>query len=464
MKRSNLLKLVLALLAVLQIWSCNRNRHFTDNLENLVFETDSVIFDTVFTNKGSATQVFKVYNKGKDALQIERLFLAGGNGSFYRLNFDGNAGTVFQNLEILPGDSMYFFTEVLIDPNSVSMPFVVKDSIIFKNGDVQKDMKLLAWGQNAYVHNNEWIEESTTWKADMPHLLFGEVVVDSGATLTIPECTKIYGHNMSRLNVNTGGTLKVFGTDDCPVIFQGDRLEAAYDEEPGQWIGIRLLPGAISNEITHAIIKNGFRGIEIQNMNANGEPNLFIQNSTITTMNLVCILGYTASFVAVNCEFTNSCQYLAVGELGGNYNFTYCTFGNFQKNCARSTPSVYLSNANYVDKDKNEIPNNLTFNIMNCIVYGSQDEEISFNQSGSGNIDAFIGYTLLKTKFNNFKINNNLINANPRFVNPAQFNYSLDTLSPVQGKAMPLDNITTDYHGNTRDATNPDMGAFERQE
>lgn len=461
MKKTNLPVFTVILLSSL-IWSCQSDNNFNSDINNLAFETDSIIFDTVFTDVGSATEVFLIYNTSNENLLIEEIKLAGGENSAYKINFDGIANHQFKDIEILPGDSLYTFVEVFIDPNNIATPFVVKDSIVFSLNNKETDVKLVSWGQNAYFHFGDTITQNETWKADKPHVIYGEVIVGGGATLTIDECTEVYGHNLSRLNIARNSALVVNGSVDCPVIFKGDRKEARYEDEPGQWIGIRLLPGAAPSRISHAIIKNGFRGVEVDSMMPSREPNLLLENTTISTMNLVCLLGYTASIQAINCEFINSCEYLTVGELGGNYNFTYCTFGNYQKSCVRTTPSVYLSNANYVDIDENEFSNPLDFNFLNCIIYGSQEEELGFNQSGSGTITASIAHTLIRTKLLEFDINNNIINSNPLFINPNELNYQLDTLSPAIEKALPIGNLNTDYFLRLRDLGNPDLGAFER--
>lgn len=445
-------------------WSCGVNNRTTNDINNLTFETDSVIFDTVFTTVGSSTEVFVFYNLGEDELIVDDIFLAGGEFSPYTINIDGVSGHKFKELSILPGDSLFAFVEVLIDPNNVTTPFVVKDSIIFKSDNLQKDIKLISWGQNAYFHYGDTILTNTTWESDKPHVLFGEVIVGAGATLTINECAQIYGYSFSRLNIARNSALRVLGTVECPVVFQGHRKEERYLEEPGQWIGIRLLPGASQSLIQHAIIKNGFRGVQVDSMPVSREPNMILQNTTITNMNLVCLLGYTASIQAVNCEFINSCEFIMVGELGGNYNFTYCTFGNFQKGCVRSTPSVYLSNADYTDLNEIVFTNPLDYSIVNCIIYGSQEEELGFNFGGSGDITATVGHSLIRTKISDYDVNNNILNQDPQFVNPSNLNYQLDSLSPAISKAVPVSNVATDYFLKIRDASTPDIGAFEWQQ
>ena len=43
----------------------------------------------------------------------------------------------------------------------------------------------------------------------------------------------------------SGGTLKVNGTLNNEVTFQGDRLDSWYENIPGQWDRIRFIPGSM---------------------------------------------------------------------------------------------------------------------------------------------------------------------------------------------------------------------------
>ncbi|MGB0431400.1 MAG: hypothetical protein ACPGLV_13070, partial [Bacteroidia bacterium] len=60
--------IILLLPALAFTWSCQSDGNTITDLNNLEFETDSVIFDTVFTTVGSATEVFSIYNKSSDKL------------------------------------------------------------------------------------------------------------------------------------------------------------------------------------------------------------------------------------------------------------------------------------------------------------------------------------------------------------------------------------------------------------
>lgn len=447
------------------MFSCNPDDGYVQEIAQLEFFEDTVQFDTVFTSVGSATEVFLIYNRGDENLMLNTVELAGGKGSPYRLNFDGISGTQFDEIEILAGDSLYGFVEVTIDPSDESLPFVVKDSIVFTSGNGRMDLKLISWGQNAIFHSYDTIKQSETWSNNAPHVLYGNVRVAKGAVLTIEEGTQIFGHSSARLLIGRNSSLQVLGSLDFPVVFQGDRKEERFDEQPGQWFGIQFLPGAKDNYIRYAIIKNGHRGIEVDSMLPSKEQNLLVENTSIRSMSQVCFLGYTASVRFVNSEMIDACEFLFVGELGGNYEVIYSTLGNFQKSCVRTDPSVYLSNADYENPvTKETIVNDLSFNFINTIIYGGEEEELAINSSGSGILGGNFESSLVKSTNEDLVRLFGFLNEDPNFEQPGELNYQLDTLSPAIGKANPGFGWTTDFFGKARDPITPDIGAFERDE
>ena len=120
----------------------------------LSFSTDTVTFDTVFTSIGSVTKRFIVRNRNPNALIIENIFVGKGNESPYSITVSGYESNNVQNQQILGNDSLLVLVTVKIDPSDESLPFVVRDSVVFiTNGNVQ-DVKLQSWGQNANFFGN----------------------------------------------------------------------------------------------------------------------------------------------------------------------------------------------------------------------------------------------------------------------------------------------------------------------
>ena len=73
--------------------------------------------------------------------------------------------------------------------------------------------------------------------------------------------TQVHLHKNAILYIYKG-SLDVNGFLDNEVVFQGDRLEALYDDVPGQYYGI-YFNQAKASSIEYAIIKNGTSGIHM---------------------------------------------------------------------------------------------------------------------------------------------------------------------------------------------------------
>jgi hypothetical protein len=96
--------------------SCRKDDLISDHDAKLYFSTDTVYFDTVLSTLGSITRQFKIYNRHNQPIEISELFLGRRENSYYRLNVDGTQGKEFRDIRIEPGDSIYVFVAVTIDP------------------------------------------------------------------------------------------------------------------------------------------------------------------------------------------------------------------------------------------------------------------------------------------------------------------------------------------------------------
>src|SRR6187431_853755 len=121
--------LLFSVLMYLSFSSCTKEE-FEEGRPELEFSEDTIIFDTVFTSVGSSTELFLIYNRGNKDVKLSSIRLATGENSNYRLNVDGVAGKSFTDVEIGSDDSIFVFVEVTVDPNNLTTPLIVSDSII----------------------------------------------------------------------------------------------------------------------------------------------------------------------------------------------------------------------------------------------------------------------------------------------------------------------------------------------
>ena len=101
---------------------CRKQDILTHSNVTLSFSSDTILFDTLFTTIGSTTKYFKVYNSNNGKINISSIHLAQGTNSPFRINVNGDAGVLFENIEIEENDSIFIFVEVTIDPNNTNNP------------------------------------------------------------------------------------------------------------------------------------------------------------------------------------------------------------------------------------------------------------------------------------------------------------------------------------------------------
>ena len=486
----------------LLISSCKKDEFVTGPVE-LKFSADTVIFDTVFTTVGSATQVFQVYNNSDSKVKISSIRLAKGENSNFRLNVDGLPGKTFNDVEIGANDSLFIFVEVTVDPNNINKPKIITDSILFITNGFMQDIDLVAWGQDAYYHSAphnsqiapfffaDTVNQMINWPSDKPHVIYGYLMIDSSQTFTISEGTNVYFHPGSGIIVLNTGTLLVNGTQQKNVTFQGDRLGADFDDVPGQWDRIWLSnlnlhtniisPGTKNSSISYAVIKNGTIGLLVDTAfdNNSSTKTLHLDNTIVKNMSSNGVALRGSNVDAYNCVFANCGAQTTNIIIGGNYNFYHCTFANFWNNGQRQDPSVTLNN--YYVYNNIQLIRQLNVYFGNSIIYGVNDNELGFDSAANGNQFNFrFDHVLLKVK-SDFPTSDpsryiSIIKAtnsdifNPRFADVDNNNYKLDSLNSSAVDAGDI-NITLlnsilnfDILGTSRPQRNgPDLGAYERQ-
>ncbi len=460
--------------------SCKKEQFLEAQKVDLQFSQDTIMFDTVFTTIGSSTQHLIVTNPEKQKIKISSIHLAGGTNSNFRINVDGQSGINFKNVEIAANDSIYIFVEVTVDPNGGNSPMIITDSIVFETNGNQQDVDLLAFGRDAYfIVANKSIGNlkykivageniDTTWTKDKPIVVYGYAVVDSTASLTIEEGTEIYFHSKSGLWIYKGGQLKVMGTKDNPVTFQGDRLETYYDNLPGQWDRIWINESDKQSEINYAIIRNSFIGIQTEILsNVMAENKLILKNTIIENVSGAGILSRFYHIDAENIRISNCQQYCVALTMGGAYEFRHSTLANYWSYSTRKTPSVYINNY-FEDGNKVIHPFDLSkANFINCIVYGNLDEEVVLDNNALGGQFHFkFEHALLKTQNSTSDPNNWIAitkNQDPLFEDTDENDLHLKSNSAAADKGKAGVNPPLDLDGNTRDAVAPDLGAYEIQ-
>lgn len=451
--------------------SCRRDILDEDSDAALTFSSDTIVFDTVFTTVGSATRNFKIYNFSRKAVRISSIRLAGGSTSPFRMNVDGQAVISTGDILLRGGDSIYVFVDVTIDPNNSNAPLMIEDSIVFEtNGNVQS-VVLNAVGQDAYFHYFETLACNEVWGSDKPHVVYGFALVPSCCKLTIQAGARVYMHYNAILAADSCATLEVLGQPNNKVTFQGDRLEPAYQDEPGQWNFIWLSANSKDNIIDWAIIRNGNIGVLCDSVGASGNPTLRITNTEIYNMALAGVFSRTSWVEGDNLLIYNCAQHCVAIAYGGRCRFRQCTFANYWNIDNRTTPAVIVNNWRKITETTFDIRDLLQADFLNCIIDGDKENELVVDSiTNQGNAFEYLfSHCLIHTDLNTSAVNHfsqNRINQNPAFVDRPAGDFHLDAGSaalnigdPAIGALIPddLSDLPRNADGQ------PDAGCYERQ-
>ncbi len=279
----------------------------------LLFDRDTVQFDTVFTTVGSTTQWLQVYNPQSKAVNIGSVTLATPENSPFRLRLNGEASTQFQDVRLRGGDSLLLLVEVTVDPENTDLPFIVKDSIRFSTNGNAQYVNLEAWGQDAYFLKSALITQDQTFPGERPYVICDSLRVAPGATLTLAAGAQLYFNDGAGLLVD--GTLQAAGTPDARVVLQHVRQDGAYENAPGQWQGVYFGPESKDNRLDFAVIRNAEIGIGIRSPDNDTIPDITLSNTVIEHMSGYGLLALNTDIDAYNTVISN-CAAGLVGGLG----------------------------------------------------------------------------------------------------------------------------------------------------
>lgn len=249
----------------------------------LSFSVDTLKFDTVFTEQGTATKIFKVYNHCDKNILVTSIILADAENSGFFINVDGSKGPDVYNIEVPAQDSIFVFVELTPKKASQDLPFLIKDSIVFLTNGVKQDVKLQAYGQDAIRLRGEIVTADTEYTSQKPYIIFDSLVVEEGAKLRLLPGTRLFMHDKAKIVVR--GQIISEGTIDAQVVLRGDRTDnmfsyLPYDRLPGQWNGMYIALQSYENKFTHTIMRGTVNGLVLDSSDVNREK-IRIHNSIL---------------------------------------------------------------------------------------------------------------------------------------------------------------------------------------
>lgn len=489
--------------------SCRKDFEYANSNGNLSFSKDTVFLDTVFSSIGSSTYTLKVYNRTKEDFVIPSISLNNGNSSNYRLNVDGSAGKSFTDVPLNGQDSLFIFVETTVDFQSNSeASLLYTDVINFDSGDNQQNVTLVTLVQDATflypATNPDGSKETIVFSTDIegnelnvqgfvlnddelnftkekPYVIYGYGVVPEGKELVINSGARVHFHQDSGILIQSGGKLTVNGalSEDQEllegeVIFEGDRLEPAFSDTPGQWGAIWLAKGSQASNIEYLTIKNGAIGLFVEGDGILDSPTLTIKNSQIYNNSSYNLLSKTSFIEAQNLVLGGAGISSLYCQLGGNYSFIHSTIANYWNKSFRNTSALVLSNYDPMDKDA---PNDLLrADFQNCIIDGNNPLELLLLSNGQNTFNYNFMNCILKFDdtrdqfttdalydFSSTSNYNGLVlNGAPDFFFPIENNFriGLDSEALNMGDINISTLVPLDVLGIDRTA-NPDLGAYQ---
>mgnify|MGYP000120060645 CR=1 FL=1 len=506
----DIFKFSLILLFIIGASSCREDFSTSINSGNLNFSKDTVYLDTVFTNIGSSTYQFKVYNNSEDDISIPQVSLAKGENSKFRLNVNGRSGKLINNVEILAKDSIFVFVEVTADITEVaqnSLEFLYTDQINFTSTNQTQEVELVSLIKDAHFLYPERFSDGTTETLSLgqnangdevliqgfflsdeelimtnekPYVIYGFAAVPNNKTLEIQPGARLHFHDGSGLIAANNASVHAIGdyssTEDLEneIIFESDRLEPGFSDVPGQWNSIWLTAGSTNHMFEHVTIKNATVGILMDSNDGTSNPTLQLKNTQIYNSSNVGMLARTGHITAENLVINNAGQAALNLSLGGTYNFKHCTLVNYWQNSFRNFPAVLIENE--LETQEQVFVADLNASFSNCIIYGNENIEFQFNANENAAFNINIDHSLLRFNdfnnsfadealydFNDTSIYTNVIlNETPDFFSPQenQLLIGQDSAANISGNQTTANQVPLDILGEDRTQM-PNLGAYQ---
>lgn len=459
---------------------------------NYSFSRPLVLFDTTFAQIGTSTEVVVIRNHSSETLHFNKIYLAGGTSSRFRINVDGSPGPLVTNVDIAPRDSAWLFVEATIDPHGNGELLAV-DSVIFEpRGGPARALPLVAQGADAvYIWPTDTLVFTYSklpysilpcngqWTAHKPVVVFGYAVVDSACTFTITEGTRVHFWKDAGLWVYRGGTLKVLGETNNYVVFTSYRLGIQHQDRPGQWDRVIINEGSTDNELRNLKLFNGFIGLQAEPLALNDlnlPRRLTLHNVEITNMSGAGILARDYNIDGYNVVVSDCGSYGAALTFGGIYRFYHSTFANYWRFGARKNPTVFC--ANYTldihDQDPNSdyIARPIDVLLANCIIAGNMEQELGLDSLPAVPTQFVADRCMLKVRANfamsATRFPDCIRQNDPGFNGPEWNDFTLKENAPARNIAKPSymlqfpQRLERDFRGNPRNLdAGPDLGAYE---
>lgn len=366
----------------------------TSSSARLSFSADTLKMDTVFSNVGSSTYTFWVYNRTDKGLRLSSVRLAGGNQTGFRVNVDGtyldnSMGSVVTNLEVRKGDSLRVFVELTSPETKQIEPKSVVDDVVFQlESGIEQRVRLQAWAWDALKWTNPVVDHDTIIDSRIPIVIYGKgLSVKAGVVLTL-RGTTLYFHDQAGMDVY-GGLVTEEG-----VLMRGDRLDHMFDYLPydrvsGQWRGLWFAPTSIRNRLTDTEIRNASTAVCLADSCelVDTLQRLVMTRCIVHNAKGHGVIVYNSNVALRHCQLTNTLgDCLAV--YGGVCEVDHCTIAQFYPFAADRGAALRFS-----DHWDDRVYDGLRLTCTNSILTGYAEDVVFGEQADSdGEINPTFDY------------------------------------------------------------------------
>lgn len=432
----------------------------------LSFSTDTVAFDTVFTDLGTPTARLKVFNRNSKGVNISSIRFRNPE-TIFSMNVDGVSGKEFADVEIRGGDSIFVFIECFINPTESDEPFLVEDKLEFVTNGVTQDVQVEAYGQNVTRLKDLTLTEDLTLTDERPYVIFGSLTVPEDRTLRVLPGAKLLFHDRAQLVVS--GRIEAIGEPDRMIDMRGDRIGnvlpgIGYDILAGQWTGIRIAPESFDNRMEYVNMRSTSEGVRVDSCGNLSRTKLTLRNSWLHNSQSTVFDARHSKVDAYGVCFSEAAD-AVVSLMGGIHNFVQCTIANNYLFAAISQPLLTLGHVKQEDLEDDPENPLLSLQFNNGIIYGLASD---LNIGNLDDTDVWLHNVLLKS---NGEDDEHFVDCiwgeNPLFKTIRSeylFNYRLLPDSPAIGKgnvAYITDETLIDIDGiNRLDNGAPTLGAY----
>ena len=195
-------------------------------------------------------------------------------------------------------------------------------------------------------------------------------------------------------------------------------------------------------------------GLYATEAQAGNPPGIWMDNVILQRHAGIPLWATHSHIEAYDLVLSEGCSYLMVLDSGGTYRFYHATLVNEDCYCHRQTPSVVLTNKGGHD---------LTFEMVNSIVWGVREEEWGIQRDSAGQWQAVLDHCLVRNTPDDVQAVDGWT-RDPDITAPCDEQLWPDSSSYAidRGKLLAAPALQQDVLGRWRNDGRPDIGAYEQ--